>query len=402
MWNCLSLRRSAASVREPRPIEDGTMTTPRRSIMTAVLVLPIAATYSLAETNHVPAEYPTIQAAIDAAASGDEVVLASGIYTENFTFKEDHVLVRSAEGPSQTIIDGGSSGGYACVYFPPYSSGELRGVTVRNHEHPYTGAVTIKRCVATVANCTFEDNRNYFTGSAVRIDSVSLGDTFEVEVVGCTFRRNESSDWGGALSASLWEEDDLRIADCLFEDNTSGAGGHMLLSPNGPDCHVVVEQCTFRNGSGDEIAGMRIVNEGIMAEGFNDVDLLGCTFEDHEGVGIHVQGKVHLTLDGGVFRNTGAPAVALVWPSTAGLADTSFCGSGSADISGSWTDLGNNSFDSDCECLGDGMPDGIVDIHDLLAMIAAFGTDDAAWDFNDDGLVGVDDMLILIAAWGPC
>jgi hypothetical protein len=370
--------------------------------MTAVLVLPIAATHSLAGTIHVPAEYPTIQAAIDAAASGDEIVLASGIYTENFMFKEDHVLVRSAEGPSQTIIDGGSGGGYACVYFPPYSSGELRGVTVRNHEHPYTGAVTIKRCVATVANCTFEDNRNYFTGSAVRIDSVSLGDTFEVEVVGCTFRRNESSDWGGALSASLWEEDDLRIADCLFEDNTSGAGGHVLLNPNGPGCHIVVEQCTFRNGSGDEIAGMRIVNEGIMAEGFNDVDLLGCTFEDHEGVGVHVQGEVHLTLDGDVFRNTGAPAVALVWPSTANLSDTSFCGSGSADISGSWTDLGNNSFDSDCECLGDGMPDGIVDIHDLLAMIAAFGTDDAVWDFNDDGLVGVDDMLILIAAWGPC
>ena len=356
---------------------------------------------ALSSTLHVPDEYPTVQEAIDAATAGDEVVLAAGTYTDSFMFKEDHVVVRSAEGPSKTIIDGSGAMAYALAYFPPFSSGELHGVTIRNHDHPYTGAVTIKRCVATVANCIFEDNQNYFAGSAVRIDSISLGDTFEVEVVGCTFRRNESSDWGGALSASLWEEDDLRIADCLFEDNTSGAGGHMLLNPNGPGCHVVVEQCTFRNGSGDEIAGMRIVNEGIQAEGFNDVDLLDCTFEDHDGIGVHVQGEVHLTLDGGMFRNTGSPTVTLLAPASAEVSATSFCGNG-VHMSGVWTDLGGNTFDSACQCPGDGSGDGVVDVHDLLAMIAAFGTDDDAWDFDQDGLVGVNDLLVVIAAWGEC
>jgi hypothetical protein len=307
---------------------------------------------ALSSTLHVPGEYATVQEAIDAAAAGDEVVLAAGTYTDSFMFKEDHVVVRSAEGPSNTIIDGSGAMAYALAYFPPFSSGELHGVTFRNHDHPYTGAVTIKRCVATVADCIFEDNRNYFAGSALRIDSVSLGDTFEVEVVGCTFRRNES-------------------------------------------------QCTFRNGSGDEIAGMRIVNEGIQAEGFNDVDLLDCTFEDHDGIGVHVQGEVHLTLDGGTFRNTGSPTVTLLAPASAEVSATSFCGNG-VHMSGVWTDLGGNTFDSACPCPGDGSGDGVVDVHDLLAMIAAFGTDDDAWDFDQDGLVGVNDLLVVIAAWGEC
>jgi len=358
---------------------------------------------ALSSTLHVPGEYATVQEAIDAAAAGDEVVLAAGTYTDSFMFKEDHVVVRSAEGPSNTIIDGSGAMAYALAYFPPFSSGELHGVTFRNHDHPYTGAVTIKRCVATVADCIFEDNRNYFAGSALRIDSVSLGDTFEVEVVGCTFRRNESSDWGGALSASLWEEDDLRIANCLFEDNTSGAGGHMLLAPNGPGCHVVVEQCTFRNGSGDEIAGMRIVNEGIQTEGFTDVDLLDCTFEDHDGIGVHVQGEVHLTLDGDEFRNTGAPAVALLWPSTADVANSSFCaGGGNYAISGLWTDLGGNTFSDSCDCPGDGTGDGQVSTADLLGLLAAWDTGDVDWDFDASGTVDVGDLLILVAGWGMC
>ena len=356
----------------------------------------------LGGTLHVPADYGTIQEAIDAAEAGDEVVLSPGIYTDGFVYKEDHVIVRSAEGPSETIIDGTGAMAYALAYFPPFSSGELHGVTIRNHDHPYTGAVTIKRCVATVADCVFEDNRNYFAGAALRIDSVSLGDVFDVEVRGCTFRRNASSDWGGALSVGLWEADNLIIADCLFEDNTSGDGGHLLLVPNGPDGHISVEQCTFRRGSGDQVGGLFIVNQGINTDGFADVALLGCTFEDHDGVGVQVQGEIHLTLDGDAFRNTGATAVALVWPSAADVANTSFCGSGGTDISGSWTDLGGNTFSDSCACPGDGNGDGQVSTDDLLGLLAAWGTDAVDWDFDESGFVDVTDLLLLVAAWGPC
>jgi 6-phosphogluconolactonase (cycloisomerase 2 family) len=46
-------------------------------------------------------------------------------------------------------------------------------------------------------------------------------------------------------------------------------------------------------------------------------------------------------------------------------------------------------------------PDGEVDVEDLLALLAAWGTAGAC-DLNGDGDVDVDDLLELLAAWGGC
>src|SRR5690606_13589263 len=62
-------------------------------------------------------------------------------------------------------------------------------------------------------------------------------------------------------------------------------------------------------------------------------------------------------------------------------------------------------------CPGDltgsgGMPDGVVDVQDLLALLTAWGPcpqpGDCAADLNDSGAVDVQDMLVLLASWGVC
>jgi len=46
--------------------------------------------------------------------------------------------------------------------------------------------------------------------------------------------------------------------------------------------------------------------------------------------------------------------------------------------------------------------DGVVGVDELLAVIAAWGTDDTDTDINDDGIVDTNDILLVLSAWGPC
>lgn len=57
------------------------------------------------------------------------------------------------------------------------------------------------------------------------------------------------------------------------------------------------------------------------------------------------------------------------------------------------------------DCRADVNLDGQVDFADILAVLSAWGTDDADADLappTGDGIVGFDDLLGVLAAWGPC
>lgn len=53
-------------------------------------------------------------------------------------------------------------------------------------------------------------------------------------------------------------------------------------------------------------------------------------------------------------------------------------------------------------CDGDVNGNGAVDVKDILAVLAAFGSSDTSGDANGDGTVDVNDILLVVGAWGPC
>ncbi|MDG2423773.1 MAG: M14 family zinc carboxypeptidase [Phycisphaerales bacterium] len=61
---------------------------------------------------------------------------------------------------------------------------------------------------------------------------------------------------------------------------------------------------------------------------------------------------------------------------------------------------------SDCvednDCVADVVPNGVVDVADVLAILAEFGNANADFDLDGSGFVDVADILIVIASWGDC
>ena len=70
---------------------------------------------------------------------------------------------------------------------------------------------------------------------------------------------------------------------------------------------------------------------------------------------------------------------------------------------GTSSDTNANGIPDECECLADFDLDGSVGILDLLALLAAWGSNPGGPpDFDADGTVGILDLLTLLANWGPC
>ena len=88
------------------------MTTRHIARMAAAILLAVSA--AEATIINVPGDEPTIQAGIDAAMNGDEVVVAQGKYFENINFNGKAITVRSTDPNDAgvvmaTIINGGLS-----------------------------------------------------------------------------------------------------------------------------------------------------------------------------------------------------------------------------------------------------------------------------------------------------
>jgi parallel beta-helix repeat protein len=123
-------------------------------LLLAMLGAPFVTPIAASQVRTVPtAQYPTIQAAINAANPGDIIQVASGTYYEHVVVNKSLTLI--GEDKNTTIIDGSGAG---LVIRSNVSNVEIRGFTIQNGGSSPDGGISIGTSVSVCVNNTICDN----------------------------------------------------------------------------------------------------------------------------------------------------------------------------------------------------------------------------------------------------
>jgi len=120
-------------------------------------------------TIHVPADQPTIQAAINAANNGDTVLVAPGTYVENINFNGKAITVSSASGSSVTVIDGGAIGSVVTFNHSETTTSVLTGFTIRNGQNSLGGGGILIQAASPTITGNLITNNHAIYGIGIEI-----------------------------------------------------------------------------------------------------------------------------------------------------------------------------------------------------------------------------------------
>lgn len=228
---------------------------------------------ALATVRYVPRDYPKIQAAVNAAGDGDEIVIAQGTYFENLSISRALVL-RSTEptlpGVVQTTIINGNQAG-STVVLSGCSTKTLSGLTITNGLGPcgYAGGITIRGSSASISGCIINANHGHSAGG-IYLDRQS-----EAILAGCTISGNTSDSAGGGLCDDS-DGDGLRVTNSLITGNLAGASGGGIACRR--DSRTVVTNCIIGGNTALGDGG------GVFLYSSLDITLSGCLLAGNSAV----------------------------------------------------------------------------------------------------------------------
>ncbi len=219
--------------------------------------------------------FTTIQEALGAAATGDEIAVNPGHYSENLDFLGKNLWLHSAAGPAGTVIDGSQGGpqNRTCVTFQlgETRAAILEGFTITGGQgtpdYLRGGGVRCVGSAPTLRGCWIVGNHADH-GAGLYLDNA--GPLVEA----CVFRNNVATRYGGAINGSGC----ATIADCLFQSNFAGEKGGAIASGA---MQGVIADCRF-------VSNLALLDGGAIELAYSaSPHILNCTFIGNKAMTVH-------------------------------------------------------------------------------------------------------------------
>lgn len=257
-------------------------------------------------------DFPLIQQAINASASGDTIEVYPSTYMENLDLLGKDVHVRANAGLGSVIVDGGGLGPVITCVSGESNAAMLEGLTITNGASTDGGGLLIASSHPTVIGCHIVGNQATNGGGVAAFKSKTV---FQYCIFEANFARAHGGHldlrggtpqlldsqlthgqvgttplvgFGGGLHACKTH---LLVARCSIFDNTAtrSGGGVYFRSAN-----VVMEQCNIDNNNAND--GGALFNQS------SDLELRGVTSAanraTNNGGSMYFTGSRNVLLDG--------------------------------------------------------------------------------------------------------
>jgi hypothetical protein len=214
----------------------------------------LAVAVSQASVIRVPQDQPTIQAAINVAATGDTVLVAPGTYVENINFLGKAITVTSSGGAKVTTIDGNAAAPVAAFVMSETASSVLSGFTLQNGVGTFDfqylgGGVSIDNASPTIKNNVIQNSTAGYGGG--------IGVSFGSPVISGNTILLNNAQFGGGLA--FLGGSNAKVVHNTITRNAGGSGAGFMLDAAG---NVLIENNkVINNGPASQGGGFYIVNE---------------------------------------------------------------------------------------------------------------------------------------------
>jgi hypothetical protein len=206
--------------------------------------------------NNGPSDFNNIQPAVNAASSGDEILVMPGTYTRNNGYVvyivNKNLSIVSSGGASVTFIEGENKN--MCVFLDN-SDCTIDGFSIVNGNSQLTGGVFVYGSDAVIKNCII--NNNHATGSYSNLVAGGIyTSAANVSIYDSEISNNTSSVTGGLFLGGT-----SALYNCVVSGNTGGvfAGGITVLQGD-----VSINACTIELNEGFRAGGVYTDAGGIL------------------------------------------------------------------------------------------------------------------------------------------